>query len=268
VDRPSWAPSEVDIDRPSPARMYDFFLGGWHNFAVDRQMAAQVIQAVPDFWRTAQANRAFLRRAVRYLVDTGIRQFLDLGSGIPTVGNVHEIAQAAAPSARVVYVDVDPVAVTHSTALLAHNPHACAIRGDIRHPPVILHHRQVIEMLDLRQPIGILMTSVLHFIPDTDQPQQIIAQFQQAIPPGSFLVLTHGTSQARPDEGAELLRLYQRSATPLVDRTRDQIRTLLAGLDLIDPGLVWAPQWRPDPATETNQHPERTSVLAAVARSD
>jgi hypothetical protein len=266
VDRPSWAPPEVDIDRPSPARMYDFFLGGWHNFPVDRQMAAQVIQAVPDFWRTAQANRAFLRRAVRHLIHAGIRQFLDLGSGIPTVGNVHEVAQAAAPSARVVYVDADPVAVAHSTALLTHNPNACAVRADIRHPAAIIHHRQVIEMLDLQQPIGILMTSVLHFIPDADHPQQIIAQFQQAIHPGSFLVLSHGTSQTRPDEGAELLRLFQRTAHPLIDRNRGQILTLLSGLDLIDPGLVWAPQWRPDPTTDATEHPERTSVLAAVAR--
>lgn len=113
MDRPPWAPPEVDIDRPSPARMYDFFLGGAHNFAVDRQLAAQVLAAVPDFPRTARANRAFLHRAVRLLTDAGIRQFLDLGSGIPTVGNVHEIAQRAAPAARVVYVDVDPVAVAH-----------------------------------------------------------------------------------------------------------------------------------------------------------
>jgi S-adenosyl methyltransferase len=266
MERPSWAPADVDLDRPSAARMYDFFLGGSHHFAVDREMAAQVLAAVPDFPLTARANRAFLHRAVRYLVQQGVRQFLDLGSGIPTVGNVHEIAQRLNPDVRVVYVDVDPVAVAHSRVLLAHDDRTHVIRADIRDPVAILADPAVRRLLDFRQPVAVLMASVLHFVPDSDRPDLIIGEFRGAMAPGSFLALSHGTTQARPDEGAEVLQLYRQTANPLTDRTREQLLALLTGFDLVEPGLVWAPQWRPEPDEDPVERPERTSVLAAVAR--
>ena len=140
MERPAWAPAELDLDRPNAARMYDYYLGGSHNFAVDRELAGRVLEAWPDMPRAAQANRAFLRRAVRFLADQGVRQFLDIGSGIPTVGNVHEVAQAAAPDARVVYVDTDPVAVAHSRAILAGDPQTAVVQADGRDPVGLLAH--------------------------------------------------------------------------------------------------------------------------------
>src|SRR5689334_7014330 len=156
MDRPSWAPEDVDLDRPSVARVYDYLLGASHNFAVDREFARRVLAAMPDVTRVAHENRAFLRRAVRYLCDAGVRQFIDLGSGIPTVGNVHDVAQAVDPAATVVYVDLDPVAYAHSRAILADNPHATVIRGDLRRPAELLADEEVRARLDFDRPVGVL----------------------------------------------------------------------------------------------------------------
>ena len=164
MERPAWAPAELDLDRPNAARMYDYYLGGSHNFAVDRELAGKVLEAWPDMPRAAQANRAFLRRAVRFLLDQGVRQFLDIGSGIPTVGNVHEVAQAAAPDARVVYVDTDPVAVAHSRAILAGDAQTAVVQADGRDPAGLLAHPGVTGLLDLRRPVGLLMVALLHFV--------------------------------------------------------------------------------------------------------
>src|SRR3954452_21918503 len=166
MHRPSWVPAEVDLSRPSAARVYDYYLGGSHNLEVDRRMAREAISLWPDLPEIMQANRAFLRRAVSYLAGQGITQFLDIGSGIPTVGNVHEVAQRATPAARVVYVDIDPVAVAHSTAILGDNPGAVVIQGDVCQPERILADPQVQRLLDLQQPLVILLMALLHFVAD------------------------------------------------------------------------------------------------------
>ena len=161
MERPSWAPEDIDLERPSVARVYDFYLGGSHNFAVDRELGRRVIETFPLLPKTLQENRAFLRRAVRFCVEAGIRQFLDIGSGIPTVGNVHEVAQQVDPTIKVVYVDIDPVAVAHSRAILKGNEYATAIRADFRQPEVILSHPELQRLIDLRQPVALLLVALL-----------------------------------------------------------------------------------------------------------
>src|SRR5687768_6938834 len=181
---------EVDLTRPSAARVYDYYLGGAHNFAVDRQMAEQAIGLWPDLPLIMQANRAFLRRAVRFCVDAGIRQFLDLGSGIPTAGNVHEVAQSAAPDARVAYVDSDPVAVAYSRTILAENPLTVAVQADLRQPEQVLDHPEVRSLLNFDEPIAVMMVAVLHFVSDSDDPAAIIAGYREVMAPGSFLTIS------------------------------------------------------------------------------
>lgn len=266
MDRPSWAPPEVDLTRASAARMYDYFLGGSHNFAVDRSMANQLKAAVPDVERTMRANRTFLRRAVRFLLDAGVRQFLDLGSGIPTVGNVHEIAAEAAPPARVAYVDIDPVAVAHSRALLGGVPNAGVVQADLRDPRAILSHPDVNKLLDLDEPVAVMLVAVLHFLPDSDDPAGIVATLRDALAPGSYVTISHGCGDSRPDDGVEVARLYQRTANPVTPRSRGRIHAMFDGFDLVDPGLVWATQWHPESPEDVGDAPERISVLVGVGR--
>jgi SAM-dependent methyltransferase len=256
MERPDWAPENIDIERPSVARIYDYLLGGSHNFAVDREVAHKAIAVKPDAALQTQANRAFLHRAVRFLVGAGIRQFLDIGSGIPTLGNVHEIAQKAAPEARVVYVDIDPVAVAHSRAILAGNDRATVIQEDLRRPDAILAHPDVRTMLDLPQPLGVLLVAVLHALPDADDPFGIVARLRDVMVPGSYLVVSHATYEAQPDEIGQLGQLMKQTTTPITYRNRAQIERFFAGLDFIDPGLVWAPQWRPDSPDDVGDRPE------------
>jgi hypothetical protein len=170
MERPDWAPEGVDLDRPSAARVYDYFLGGAHNFAVDRELAEQIARMTPNIGDTMRANRSFLRRAVRFLVGEGITQFLDIGSGISTVGNVHEVAQQADPRSVVVYVDVDPIAASHSSAILAGNPQTAVVQADARDTDRILFDPQVRRLLDFSKPVAVLLLGVLHFIPDSDDP--------------------------------------------------------------------------------------------------
>jgi SAM-dependent methyltransferase len=262
MDRPTWAPADVDIERPSPARIYDYFLGGSHNFAADRALAEQFIAAAPDTRLMARANRAFLHRAVRFLVDVGVRQFLDLGSGMPSRGSVHEIAHRAAPQARVVYVDIDPVAVAHSQAILAGNDRAGVIQADLRHPATVLNH-PVRAMLDLDQPAAVLLVSVLHFVADADEPAAIVARYAEALAPGSYLVISHLTTEANPQQMAAGARLSQRAAIPATPRSRTAVTSLFSGLTLVEPGLVWAPLWRPDPGDDTDD-PHRCNFLVGV----
>lgn len=265
MDRPDWAPEGVDIDRPNPARAYDYLLGGSHNFAVDREAARRAMEIMPDVTMQAQANRAFLHRAVRFLVASGIRQFLDLGSGIPTVGNVHEVVQREAPEAMVVYVDVEPVAVAHSRQLLAGNDRATAIQQDIRRPDAVLGHREVRAMLDLTQPIAVLMVALLHYVPDADDPHGIVARYASASVPGSYLAITHPTPEDRP-EWVALAATSKHGANPVEPRSRPGVAAFFAGYDLVEPGLVWAPQWRPERPEHVGDHPERTSLITGVGR--
>jgi hypothetical protein len=266
MQRPDWAPSEIDTDVPSAARIYDYLLGGCHNFAADRLLADQLISMVPDVPMMARANRAFLRRAVTFCLASGIRQFLDVGSGIPTLGNVHEVAQQADPDARVVYVDIDPVAVEHSRALLAGNDLATVVHEDLRDPERVLANPELRAVLDLDRPVALLLVAVLHFVPDTDDPHSLVSRFGAALPPGSHLVISHGTSESRPDDAEKGLPLYEKTRTPGTPRTHAEVRRLFDGFDLVDPGVVWAPEWRPDGPVEPSGDPWRSALYAGVGR--
>ncbi|HET8662342.1 MAG TPA: SAM-dependent methyltransferase [Micromonosporaceae bacterium] len=264
MERPSWAPEGVDIDRPSPARMYDYALGGAHNFAVDRQLYHQMIALMPDLAPHAWASRAFMRRAVRYCVEAGMRQFLDLGSGIPTRGNVHEVVQRAAPEARVMYVDIDPVAVAHSREILTGNPLARVIQADLRKPDTILNDPDVRDLLDLDQPVAVLMVGVLHFI--AEDPGGIVPAFRDAVVPGSHLVMSHLTAETRPADLAEGVEVAHRGGLEARPRSRAEVARLFTGFELVAPGLVWAHEWRPDPADATAEDLSRPVILGCVGR--
>jgi hypothetical protein len=266
VESPSWAPVEVDVDRPSAARVYDYYLGGSHNFAVDREMARLAVGLWPDLPQIMQANRAFLRRAVRYLASQGITQFLDIGSGIPTVGNVHEVAQAAAPDARVVYVDIDPVAVAHSRAILAGDDRTDVVHADLRDVESVLGDSRTARLLDLSRPVGVLMVALLHFVPPEANPAGLLARYRAAMAPGSYLVVSHATHEGQPDEAGEHTALYQRTGTPMTMRSRAEVDGLFDGFDLVAPGVVFLPSWRPEPGALPDAHPERYSGFAAVGR--
>jgi hypothetical protein len=245
--------------------MYDYLLGGSHNFAADRVAADQALRHMPELVGVMQANRAFLRRAVQFLTAAGIRQFLDLGSGIPTVGNVHEVAHRDDPEARVVYVDIDPVAVTHSQAILADNPRATTIMADFRDPRALLAHPELRTFLDLSQPVAVLLVSVLHFLPG--EPAELIAHFRDAIVPGSYLVITHASTEGQPPGGIEDARaVYARSAEPVVMRSRAEIAALFDGFSLVDPGLVRLPFWRPDSDVEQESAEHDFPGFAGVGR--
>ncbi|MEV6026023.1 SAM-dependent methyltransferase [Streptomyces sp. NPDC052036] len=260
-------PKGVDPGKASVARMYDAMLGGEHNFAIDREALAAFTAIDPQVRTLARANRTFLQRAVRFLIDAGVRQFIDLGSGIPTQGNVHEVAQSAAPGARVVYVDNDPVAVAHSTSLLAGNPDAVIVDADIRRPADILSSPQVRKLIDFDQPVAVLMVTILHFITAEEDPAGIVAAFRDALPDDGWLALTHATNEDRPDTAAAVGQLYRSRATsPVTARSRDEILTLFDGFDLVEPGLVHVPLWRPGPSDMIPDNPSEYWVYAGVGR--
>ena len=261
-DRPSWAPESIDLDRPNAARIYDYLLGGAANFEQDRVFAEKLLEVMPLARSAARLNRAFLRRAVRFCAENGIQQFIDVGSGIPTAGNVHEIAQSVNPAARVVYVDNEPVAVTHSELLLKDNPNAAVLRGDLTDPAPVLES----SLIDFTQPVAVLMVAVLHFIPDEAQPHDAVAQYVRAMAPGSYLVLSHGVENPSLEGRDEVDRLYQESSNPGVRRTPDDITRFFGGLEFVEPGLVWTPEWRPESPEDVGEHPEASLVFAGVAR--
>lgn len=266
---PDWVPAEVDTRRANVARVYDYLLGGTHNFLVDQDVARAIIAVEPNARAAGQANRAFLGRAVRYLAGTGIRQFLDVGSGIPTQGNVHEIAQDAAPGARVVYADIDPVAIAHSNAILAGNPGAAIIDADLREPATVLERAAATGLIDFSEPVGLLLVAVLHFIPDESDPWGIVATLRDALAPGSHLVLCHGTAEGAPAVAQAAEKIYKRAVSvDLRMRSRADIARFFAGFDPVDPGLVSIPYWRPDPPAHLPPQDQRKFwlALAGVAR--
>ncbi|MGH3855721.1 MAG: SAM-dependent methyltransferase [Pseudonocardiaceae bacterium] len=244
-DNPDWVPATVNKVVPNVARMYDYWLDGAHNFASDRDLADKVQQAFPGVRDVVRVNRAFLRRAVVFMVESGIRQFLDIGSGIPTVGNVHEIAQRVDPECRVVYVDKEPVAVAHSELLLAANDRAAVIQADVRDVEGILGHPQTKSMLDFDQPIGLLMVALLHFVPDSSNPAGIVARYRDRLAHGSCLTLSHCTDDGDSPGLAEAVEHYRNSSDPLHPRDHDDVLRLFAGFELVKPGLVGCGFWRP-----------------------
>jgi SAM-dependent methyltransferase len=267
MDLPTWAPDGIDVNRPSAARVYDYILGGAHNFEVDRALGDELIRTSPDVAATMRANRVFLRRAVRFLAGSGVRQFLDIGSGVPTVGNVHEIAQESAPGSTVVYVDVDPVAVAHSEAILDGNDRAGVICADLREPERILAEARQLGLIDIDKPVAVLLAGVVHFVPDADNPGGLVRQLVDGLVPGSYLLLSHTTFDGQPPEVLEAQALAARTATELYPRRHAEILGYFDGLTLVEPGLVFIPLWRPDP-DERIEHPERISAYAGVGRKD
>jgi S-adenosyl methyltransferase len=244
----------VDVARPNPARIYDYWLGGSHNFAADRAVAKRAAAEMPTLKAAILANRAFLRRVVKHLAaECGIRQFLDLGSGVPTIGDVHEIAQQVDPECRVVYVDIEPVAVAHSRQILADNPNARTIQADFRTPAAILDHPRVREILDLTQPVAVLMIAVLHFIPDDQDPGGIVRGYLRRIGGGSYLALSHAAPDIdHPQEQAAMIAEYQRSTgVQFLHRTPEDLGGWLAGTEIQPPGIVLVNQWRPDSDAES-----------------
>jgi len=265
---PDWAPKDVDLTRPSAARMYDYYLGGAHNFEVDREVARKALGLIPEGVELAQANRAFLHRAVQYLLGQGIRQFVDIGSGIPTVGNVHETVEQRVPGeGRVLYVDHDPVAVAHSEMILGNDhPGVRVLQGDLLRPQEILDSPQRRAVIDLDQPVAVLIVAVLHFVPESAEPEKLIQQFYDVVAPGSHLVVSHGTAEGASPTAARLAKLYETATDRPTFRSRDRVGELFAGWDLVDPGVVWVPQWRPTRPEDADAGRSTMPWAAAVGR--
>ncbi len=251
------APPGVDTSRPSIARVYDFMLGGKDNFAVDRQVGEMALKITPDAPASGRASRAFLRRVVRYLVaEVGIRQLLDIGSGLPTQGNVHEVAHEIDPQTRVVYVDNDPMVLAHGRALLADERTTTVLQADIRQPEAILTAPEVAEFIDFERPVGLLLLAILHHLGDDEDPAGTAARLRAALAPGSYVAITHfydpgerhreASAQAHAAEDT-----FNRTLGTGRWRTHDEILECFGDLELVEPGLVPLPQWRPDPAQDT-----------------
>ncbi|WFE27396.1 SAM-dependent methyltransferase [Solwaraspora sp. WMMD791] len=261
-------PAGVDISRPSAARVYDYFLGGAHNFEVDRQLAEQIMAMTPHLAETMRAGRAFLRRAVRMLLADGVDQFLDIGSGIPTVGNVHEVTHAVDPTATVVYVDIDPVAVAHSRTILADVATAAVIQADLREPDTICDRAVATGLIDFGRPVAVLLAGVAHFIPDADDPQEILRRLRAHLAPGSYLVISHATYEDQPAEVLAAQRLSARTDTEITLRSRADVAAMFGDFTVVEPGIVHLPLWRPDSPTDVDDHPERFGAFGGVARRD
>ncbi len=258
---------EIDTSKPHPARMYNYWLGGKDHFAADRAVADAVEADWPAVRTGARENRAFLARAVRYLaVEAGVRQFLDLGSGLPTKNNVHEVAQAAAPSSRVVYIDNDPLVLAHARALLTSAPEGrtAYIQADARDPESIMSSPVIRDVLDFSQPIALMLVAVLHFIPDEDKPTEILASLLDALPRGSYLVASHFTTEHDPERFATGLAYASRVRTQPRD-SGDFARLAFAGLELVPPGVVLVSEWRPDSGS-LRPTPAEVSCYGGVAR--
>jgi SAM-dependent methyltransferase len=255
----------VDMDRPNAARMYDYWLGGSHNVAADREVCNRLADLLPGGRDGIWSNRAFLRRVVQYLVtECGVTQFLDLGSGIPTAGNVHEIAQRADPAARVVYVDIDPIAVAHARHILGGNDRCAAVHADLRSPDDVLDDLELRGVLDLTRPVAVTLFSVLGFVADEEQPRTVVQRYLSRLVPGSYLAISQSADyRSAPAGYTRALRDYQRAiGMGLTNRTREDVAGFFNGLDLREPGVVHVDRWRPDSQTPGRAIP----FVGAVAR--
>ena len=240
-------PADLNIHVAHPARMYDYYLGGKDNFDADRQAAEAALKAAPELRLIARENRAFLDRAVRFLVRSGVRQFLDIGAGLPTQRNVHEIAQKVAPETRVVYVDNDPIVLVHARALLSTHRlgRTAVVQADVREPEAILAHEDVRALIDFSRPTAIMLVSVLQFVPDRD-PLEIVRPLRDALPAGGYLVLSHPTQDFRSDQVDQVAGTYNRAKAPAVPRRKAEIERIFEGFEILEPGIVQTPLWRPD----------------------
>lgn len=254
----------LDPWQAAPGRMYDYLRGGKDNFAADRELGEQLLAAAPHLRWIVRENRAFVERAVAYCAEQGIRQFLDLGCGLPTTNNVHDIARRVDPECRVVYVDNDPMVVAHAQALMADcTTGVAAIGEDVRRPVEILCHDEVRRLIDFSRPVAVLLAAILHNVTDDDDPAGAVARFTEAMAPGSHLVLSHPTHDVLPTEAAQARELYRSTTTPLVTRSRNEICAFFAGLELVAPGLVFTAEWRPEQEVD---FPGLSGIYAGVAR--
>jgi hypothetical protein len=263
-----FAASEIDTSKPHPARMYNAYLGGKDNYPADREAVRNILRAFPEVRAMARANRAFMQRAVRYLArEAGIRQFIDIGTGIPSAGNVHEVAGDFAPGSRVVYVDNDPIVHVHANALLTGSGATGIVLADLRAPEAILAHPKLRGLIDFTQPVALLLVAILHFITDEENPIGIVATLREALPDGSYLVLSHGSGDFHPP-GTESRAAagYENAAAPLVLRTLDQVSAVLGGFSLVEPGLVQAPLWRPDGKPPRPKDLAKIGIYAGVGQ--
>ncbi|MCM3883121.1 SAM-dependent methyltransferase [Frankia sp. R82] len=246
-------PVDLRTDKPHPARMYDYFLGGKDNFPADQKAAEAAIAAFPQIWIAARANRAFMTRAARYLAaEAGIRQFLDVGTGFPTSPNLHETVQGLAPDARVVYADNDPLVLTYARALLTSSPagRTAYLDADLRDVEAILDAPELRDTLDLSRPVALSLVAVLHFLPDSDDPYGLVRRLLDPLPAGSYLLLSHITADVNPAVETAA-RVYRQQGVPVHTRSHEQIARFFDGLELVDPGIVSVHRWRPGPATKT-----------------
>ena len=273
MDRPPWVPRGIDISVPSVSRMYDHYLGGACNFEADRAAAQRVLAFLPGLPKAAQANRAFVRRAVRYAVGVGVTRFLDVGCGIPSFGaqdGVHEVARKAGGApVRVVYVDHDPVAVAHAGAVLAHESATVAAVGDLRKPRDLLALDAVGRLLDPARPVALVLAFVLHHLQDDDRPYEAVHELGAALPPGSLLILTHASYEGisvPAEQVGGAVDVYQDIRSPVIMRSRDQIARFFEGYDMVQPGLVPMPHWRPETAPE-DEDPCAFAAFAGVGRA-
>ncbi len=259
---------DISEERPTSARIYDYMLGGYNNFEVDRVVGRQFVEILPDAPLIMQTNRAFLRRSVRFLTAQGIDQFLDIGSGIPTAGNVHEVAQGENPDARVVYVDKDPVAVRQSEEILKDNSNVATIEADARDVHYILENSETQRMLNFDKPVAVLILSVLLFVPDDQEAYSMVGTLSNALVPGSYLAISHGTSEGVPeDQAARALKLYTASGNPIKLRSRSETARFFEEYELVDPGVVRLPCWRPEgPEDLMIDRPESSGNYGAVGR--
>ncbi len=240
----TWLPQAVDAHVPTDARVHNYALGGKDNFAVDRRYAHKVAEAFPAIGHPARENAKFARRAIRHLRTTGVRQFLEIGCGLPRLGNVHDVA---GPEARVVYVDYDPVAVCHFEAVLHGCGNAAAIHADATRPDLILKHPAVTELIDFDRPVALLATYMLHLIGDEHDPVRVLGEYRDVMAPGSHLVLTHPTLDGVPRVDVDAAcAVFEELREPVTLRCRNEIGRLFEGFEPLDPGLVMAPEWRPD----------------------
>jgi hypothetical protein len=267
LDQP--ANDEIDISQPHPARMYDFYLQGKDYYEVDKAAAARVQTVYPSIMITARVNRQFMHRATRWLAaEAGIRQFLDIGTGIPTRPNLHQVAQEAAPESHVVYADYDPVVLRHAEALMRSTPEGrtAYIQADVRDPETILSADRLHETLDLTRPVALSLNALLHFVPDENHPYDIVQRLVGAIPSGSYLALSHVTADFAPELWEKVAEVYRRGGIPSQVRSRDEVLKFFDGLELVEPGLTVPHRWRPDGQSVEGATDEAVSIYAAVAR--
>jgi hypothetical protein len=254
---------DIDPSTANVARVYDYMLGGKDNFAADRLLGDQLMAAFPESSWIAKQNRAFVGRAVQFVAARGIDQFLDVGSGLPTMESVHAVARRVNQGAAVVYVENDLIALAHANALLATSDGVSAILGDVREPANILADVSDRGLIDLTRPFAVLLTAILHFITDDESPAEIVRAFADAMPSGSYLILSHGTYDVQPQESARASRMYRNASSPLVLRSKHEVAELLSGFELAEPGMVCTSQWR---APESAEMEDPTDLYAGVGR--